>query len=155
MKAQKIISIIGIFAMIIVLASPVMAGDGRKDRGWFLQEKISAILENIDLSEAQKTKVDAIVDKHWSEAKTLHKSLGEKEEALAEAIHQAEYKEDAVRAAFQQVSSIKEKLVISRAKMFAALRGVLEPEQMGYFRGRIEAMKDFRRDRRPPKNHRH
>jgi len=123
MKAYKFMIITGIFAMILTLASPVLAGQGRHGKGCPPGGKISTILENLNLSETQKTKVDAIVERHRSEGKTLHKSLGEKKEVLFDAIHAVEFKEDAVRAAFQQVSSIKGKLVISRAKMFAELRG--------------------------------
>ena len=153
MKAYKVMIITGIFAMILTLASPVLAGHGRYGKGCPPGEKISAILKDFDLSETQKTKVDAIVERHRSERKTLYKSLGEKREVLFDAMHAPKFKEDAVRKAFKMVSSIKEKLVISRAKMFAELRGVLDPEQMGYLRGRIETMKGFRGPGRSPVNH--
>ncbi|MBN2467981.1 MAG: Spy/CpxP family protein refolding chaperone [Deltaproteobacteria bacterium] len=149
MKLTKLMIAVGIFVMMFTLVSAAIAGHGRHGEGGPPGERMKAILEGLDLSESQKAKVDVILERHRGAQKALRESLGHKREALHNMIHAAEFNENAVRSAFQQVSSIEEELMVSRAKFFAELRAVLTPEQMGYVKGKLDAMRDFH-DRKGP-----
>lgn len=153
MKAHKALIMMGIFVMVFTLVSAAFAGHGRHGewgphgegmKGFSHPgERMKAILEELDLSESQKTKVNVILEQHCTKQKALHESLRNKKEALHTMMDAAEFNEEALRSAFQEVSSIKEELMISRAKLFAELRAVLTPEQVGYVRGKLDAMRDF------------
>jgi len=145
MKLNKLLIIALSIAMIFGAASTILAKDARGPHSMDL----TGLIEDLDLSDEQKAQVEAIIEKYEDDKDSLVESLKEAREQLPEVIFSEEYNEAAVRQAAQQVSSIMEELAVLQAKMIAELRTVLSPEQIGYLKGRLEAMKDFRRHRRP------
>jgi len=145
MRLNKVLIIALTIAMIFGAASTILAKHARGPHAMDL----AGLIEDLDLSDEQKEQVEAIVERYEDDKDNLVESLKEAREQLQDVIFAEEYNETAVRQAAQQVSSIMEELAVLHAKMIAELRTVLSPEQIGYLKGRLEAMKDFRRHRRP------
>ena len=144
MRLNKVLIIALTIAMIFGAASTILAKHARGPHAMDL----AGLIEDLDLSDEQKEQVEAIVERYEDDKDNLVESLKEAREQLQDVIFAEEYNETAVRQAAQQVSSIMEELAVLHAKMIAELRTVLSPEQMGYLKGRMEAMKEFRRHRR-------
>ena len=101
------------------------------------------IINELDLTADQKKQVDAILAKNREERKSLIKDLMEARKQLKVVASEKEFNETAFRQAFQKVSSIKENMAVTRAKMIPELRVVLSPEQIGYLRGRMATKNDL------------
>ena len=145
MKLNKILIVTLAMTIVFGTASTILAKDGRGPHAMDMKR----LIQDLDLSDEQKEKVEAIVEKYEDDKDNLVEGMKEAREELHEVIFAEEYSEAAVRQAAQQVSAIMEELAVLHAKMIAELRTVLSPEQMGYLKGRLEAMKDLRRHRRP------
>ena len=144
MKLNKLLIIALAVTMVFGSASTILAKGGRGPHPMDL----TRFIEELDLSEEQKVQVEAIIDKYEDDKDSLVESLKEAREKVSEVIFAEEFNEAAVRAAIGEVSPIMEELVVLHAKIIAELRTVLTPEQIGYLKGRMEAMKEFRGHRR-------
>ena len=139
--------------MIFTTASAIMAKNFRHGNFGSRSMDLTTLVEELNLTETQKEQVEAIIARYRDGKESLVENLREAREQLSTMIFAEGFDEAAVRLSFQQVSSIMEELVVLKAKMIAELRTVLDPEQIGYLKGRIDARKDFRNLRRPPKKH--
>ena len=144
MKLNKLLIIALAVTMFFGSTSTILAKGGRGPHPMDL----TRFIEDLDLSEEQKVQVEAIIDKYEDDKDSLVESLKEAREKVSEVIFAEEFNEAAVRAAIGEVSPIMEELVVLHAKIIAELRTVLTPEQIGYLKGRMEAMKEFRGHRR-------
>ena len=144
MKLNKLLIIALAVTMFFGSTSTILAKGARGPHGMDL----TRFIEDLDLSEEQKVQVEAIIDKYEDDKDSLLESLKEAREKVSEVIFAEEFNEAAVRAAIGEVSPIMEELVVLHAKIIAELRTVLTPEQIGYLKGRMEAMKEFRGHRR-------
>lgn len=144
MKLNKLLIIALAVTMFFGSTSTILAKGGRGPHPMDL----TRFIEELDLSEEQKVQVEAIIDKYEDDKDSLVESLKEAREKVSEVIFAEEFNEAAVRAAIGEVSPIMEELVVLHAKIIAELRTVLTPEQIGYLKGRMEAMKEFRGHRR-------
>jgi len=144
MKLNRLLIITLTIAMIFGSASTILAKGGRGPHGMDMER----LIEDLDLSDEQKEQVEAIVERHKDDKDNLVEGMKEARDELQEVIFAEEFNEAAVRQASQQVSAIMEKLAVLHAKIIAELRTVLSSEQIGYLKGRMEAMKEFRGHRR-------
>ena len=144
MKLNKLLIIALAVTMFFGSTSTILAKGGRGPHPMDL----TRFIEELDLSEEQKVQVEAIIDKYEDDKDSLVESLKEAREKVSEVIFAEEFNEAAVRAAIGEVSPMMEELVVLHAKIIAELRTVLTPEQIGYLKGRMEAMKEFRGHRR-------
>lgn len=144
MKLNKLLIIALAVTMVFGASSTILARDGRGPNAMDMKR----LIEDLDLSDEQKEQVEAIVEKYEDDKDSLVEGMKEAREELQDVIFAEVYDESAVRQSAQQVSSVMEELAVLHAKMVAELRTVLSPEQMGYLKGRLEAMKELRRHRR-------
>lgn len=84
----------------------------------------------LDLADDQKSKIMEIIEKYQDQRQRTKNSLFDAKKTLADALHTEEFNEDAIRNAHRQISSIKEEMLVSRAKMMAEMKTVLTPEQI-------------------------
>ena len=153
MKFNKILTVVLTVTIIFIVASAAIAKNSGKRNFGPHSRDLTTLIEELNLSEDQKEQVEAIIARYQDEKESLVENLREAREQLSTMIFAEGFDEAAVRQAFQRVSSIMEELVVLKAKMIAELRTVLDPEQIGYLKGRIDARKDFRDLRRPPRKH--
>ena len=94
----------------------------------------------LDLSDDQELKIMEIIEKYQDQRQSTKNILFDARKTLADALQAEEFNEDAIRNAHRQVSSIREEMLVSRAKMMAEMKTVLTPEQ-------IELLKERRSQR--------
>jgi Spy/CpxP family protein refolding chaperone len=96
---------------------------------------------DLNLSDAQKEKVQAIITKYRDQredtADELHKTM---RETMFDAIFAEEFDEAKVRKAFQESSTTREEMVVQKAKMIAEIKTVLDPEQVELLKERKTQM---------------
>lgn len=154
MKFKKILTVVLTFTMIFTAASAIMAQNISQRRHFGPNAMdLTRLVEDLNLSESQKEAVEAIIARYKDGEKSLVEDLRKARQQLFSVIFAEEFNEDNVRQTFQQASSSMEELVVLKAKMIAELRTVLSPEQTGYLKGRMDALKNFR-DFRPPRMNR-
>ena len=97
----------------------------RTDRGY------RSLFNGIDLSSAQRARVDSIREKYRTEAKPLREQMLP---AMKEARTARQSGDSAkIRAARQSMSESRDKMVALRKQEIAEIRGVLTPEQQATF----------------------
>jgi len=146
MKSRKKIIVVGIVVtMVFAGAMAAMAGDfpcRHRKPGFgpgFLGLK--AVLE-LKLSESQQTQVLDIIGKYEDEMKNNKDTIREARKNFMTAMHTEVFDEGQVRAAFKELSSIREESIVSRGKMMSELKAVLTPEQMDLLKERRVQRKD-------------
>ena len=139
MKSKKTLVVGIVLAMVFGSALAAMAGDfsSRHRRhgfghGFF---GFKAMLE-LKLSGSQQTDVLTIIGKHENEMKNRLDSIQDARKNLMAAMHAEQFNESQLRAAFKEVSSIREESIVSRGKMLTELKAVLTPEQMALLKER-------------------
>jgi len=151
MKSKKILVVGIVVTMVFAGAFAAMAGDfpsRHRKPGFgpgfgpgFLGLK--AMLE-LKLSESQQTQVLDIIEKHENEMKNNRDSIREARKNFMTAMHAEVFDEGKLRTAFKQLSSIREKSIVSRGKMMSELKAVLTREQIAVLKDR----KDKRMERK-------
>jgi Spy/CpxP family protein refolding chaperone len=133
MKSTKMIAGGIVVTMILAGAMASMAGDFarhyRKPGFGHGARGLKAILE-LNLSESQQTQALDIIKSYEDEMAKNRDSVWEAKKSFRAAVHAEPFDEGRLRAAFQQLSSIREESIVSRGKMMAELKSVLTPEQM-------------------------
>ncbi|MCP4346476.1 MAG: Spy/CpxP family protein refolding chaperone [Desulfobacterales bacterium] len=135
MRAIKTLSMV--LVLVMVFSGMAIAGKGGDDSGRKRGMKhhrgfgmgLKALL-SLDLSDAQKTEVANILKKYQDDMKTAADKLAEAKNNMGDLIHADEFNEAEIRKAFQAASSIKEELVVLKAKIFSEIKPVLTPEQI-------------------------
>ena len=149
MKPSKTLTMVLVLVVMLVGAVATTAGvfpghHGRGPRGFRLPG-LKTFIE-LNLSDSQKSQVLNILEKYQRERQNTLDSLLEARKHLSTVTHAEEFNEDDVRKAYRKVSSIEEEVFVSRAKMMAELRAVLNPEQIELLREqraqRIQKMRD-------------
>lgn len=101
---------------------------------------------DLNLSDAQKEKVQAIITKYRDQrentADELYKTM---RETMFNAIFSEEFNEAKVRQAFQESSTTREEMVVQRAKMIAEIKTILDPEQVELLKERKTQLMEKRR----------
>ena len=127
--------------LVIVLAGAfaatagVFPGHHRRGGMGFRLMGLKTFIE-LNLSDSPKSHVLNILEKYQRERQDTLDSLLKTRKHLSTVIHAEGFNEGDVRRAYQQVSSIEEELFVSRAKIMAELRSVLNPEQIELLRER-------------------
>ncbi|GBC63689.1 hypothetical protein DENIS_4687 [Desulfonema ishimotonii] len=137
MKQNRALTILMALAMILAGTATAMAGHGRGHRGdmGFGGHGHGFIGKNfvraLDLSDEQKAAVGTILKANLDTIKTRMDAVMAARENMAGVIHGDSPTEEAVRAAFSQVASAREELVVLRFTMMNQIRtDVLTPEQI-------------------------
>jgi len=131
---MKKVRIFGVtFVLIMVYCSVVSAGYFKQRGGGSIPmqgPKLMRILEEIDLSDDQRTKVFNIIKKYRENNKEAMNKMHESRERLADTMQADEYNESSIRDAYKQVASNMEELTVSRAQMFSEIKPVLTHDQI-------------------------
>jgi Spy/CpxP family protein refolding chaperone len=138
MKPDKTLTVLLVLVIVLVGAVATIAGvfpgHHRGTKGFRLPGLRTFI--ELNLSDSQKSQVLNILEKYQRERQDTVDSLLEARKHLSTVIHAEEFNEDDVRKAHRKVSSIEEEVFVSRARMMAELRAVLNPEQIDLLRER-------------------
>jgi Spy/CpxP family protein refolding chaperone len=99
------------------------------------------MLEDLNLSDAQKEQVQAIITKYRDQrantADDHHKTM---RETMCNLIIDDQLDEGKVREAFRKSSADREEMVVQRVKMIAEIKTVLDPEQVELLKERKTQM---------------
>jgi Spy/CpxP family protein refolding chaperone len=148
MKSKKVLAVGIALTMVFAGALAARAGEfSSPHRRHGLGPRLFGLktMLELKLSDSQQTKVLNIIETYENVMKDKRDSLWEARKKLLTAMHADEFSEEQVRAAFKQVSSIREDCFVSKGKMMSELKAVLTPEQMALLKerktARIESMK--------------
>jgi len=139
MKPSKALTMVLVIVILSIGAFAATAGifPGHHRRGGmgFRVPGLKTFIE-LNLSDSQRARILSIIETYQRERQDTLDSLLEARKHLSTAVHAQEFNEDNVRKAYRQVSSMEEEAFVSRAKMMAELRAVLNPEQIELLRER-------------------
>lgn len=99
---------------------------------------LKTLLE-LNLTEDQKTRVLSIIGKYETGRDLAVNSLREARKNLRTALQASEFNEATeatIRAAYQQISKLREDQLVTRLKMMAELKSVLTSEQLDLLKAR-------------------
>jgi Spy/CpxP family protein refolding chaperone len=102
------------------------------------------MLKDLNLTQDQQTKVDAIMDQHKETLRALDEKTDASRKALHEAIHNDVFDEQKIREASKSMAANKEEMDVLRGTMFSEIRTVLTPEQAA----QLKEMKKVCQDQR-------
>jgi Spy/CpxP family protein refolding chaperone len=102
---------------------------------------LRAMLE-LKLSDSQQTDVLNIIGKYENEMMNARDSIREARKNFMAAMRAEVFNEEQLRAAFKQLSSIREESIVSRGKMLTELKAVLTPEQITLLKERKAQRKE-------------
>ncbi|HSM00419.1 MAG TPA: Spy/CpxP family protein refolding chaperone, partial [Candidatus Limnocylindria bacterium] len=92
-------------------------------------KRIDRMAKKLNLTEAQKEQVKAILASERDKAEPLRQQLAENRENLRKAIEAEPFKEATVRALAQSQNEARVELVVSRARAKSQIYALLTPEQ--------------------------
>ena len=99
------------------------------------------MLEDLNLSDAQKEQVEAIITKYRDQRENTvdehHKTM---RETMFSVIFDDQFDEGKVREAFRKSSADREEMVVQKVKMIAEIKTVLDPEQVELLKERKTQM---------------
>jgi len=87
-------------------------------------------LKALDLSSEQESTIIDIIDKYNDHRQNSKDDLDDAQRSLREALQAEEMDEGAIRVAFHGVSTIREEMLVMRAKMMSKIKTILTPEQI-------------------------
>jgi len=100
-----------------------------RHRGKDPGKRIDRMAKKLDLTEAQKEQVTAILTSEWDKAEPFRQQLAENRENLRKAIEADPFNEAAVRALAESQNETRVELVVSRARSKSQIFALLSPEQ--------------------------
>ncbi len=111
-----------------LIAVPEGGFSGRH-RGMGPGKRIDRMAKKLDLTEAQKKQVTAILASEREKAEPLRQQLADNRENLRKAIEAEPFDEATVRALAQSQNEARVELVVSRARAKSQIYALLTPEQ--------------------------
>jgi len=100
-----------------------------RHRGMDPGKRIDRMAKKLDLTEAQKEQVTAILASERDKVEPLRQQLAENRENLRKAIEAEPFNEATVRALAQSQNEARVELVVSRARAKSQIFALLSPEQ--------------------------
>ena len=91
------------------------------------------MLNRLNLSESQQTRVNEILTKHQEETEAIRARLHEARQQLHSAISTDQFNETGVRQAWQQLSPLLEEMMVLRATVMSSVKSVLTPDQLNQY----------------------
>ena len=105
---------------------------------------LGRMLDRLDLSAEQTTKVEAILDEARPGIESLREKLRDGRRAFAAAHPPETFDEAAIRAHAAEQAKLTTELAVQSAKARARVLGVLTPEQLAEFKAARERFEDYR-----------
>jgi len=142
----QIIIIVGVFTVNAMAFGRYPGAIGHTGSGLF---GLKTLLE-LNLTEDQKTKILGIIGKYESDRDLALNSLREARKNLRTALQASEFNEATIRAAYQQISKLREDRLVTRLKMIGELKSVLTSEQLDLLKTRqAQRMDKFKGSKTP------
>jgi len=88
----------------------------------------------LNLSEAQQSKILSIIEKYENDRKNLKEDLREARRNLARVLETEQPDEGEIRKALRRAAPIREELLMMRVNMMVELKTALTPEQLQLFK---------------------
>lgn len=143
MKSKKMIGIV-IAGIIVIAASLIFTGSllagrnfSRCISGFCMHRGMQRgmmgmnMLMGLNLSDAQKDQVQAIIMEHRDQMENTMAELRQTmRETMFNAIFAEEFDEGKIRDAFRETAPAREEMIVQRAKMIAKIKTILDPEQV-------------------------
>ncbi|MCX7823913.1 MAG: Spy/CpxP family protein refolding chaperone [Syntrophobacterales bacterium] len=117
------------FFMCLALTK-LVAGSELKEHNSKLPKYLSC-LQSLQLDDKQRSEIMEIYDSHKSQVNNLRVEIGEKTGALKKAIESGD--EHIVRKAFQEVSKLRENMLILKLSILKDVKNVLSDDQKNQF----------------------
>jgi Spy/CpxP family protein refolding chaperone len=133
MQKRKIL--FATFVIIIISACSIAAEargfgpDSRRHGPWIGFRGMRVFLE-LKLSEAQQSKMLEIMDKYREKREGMHDRMRKARAQIWKVMSSEKIDEPALRDALRKSSSVREDLVVLRARMKTELKTILTPEQL-------------------------
>lgn len=108
-------------------------------RGGRMERGDKALFNGVNLSSAQKAKVDSIRSKYRSESKTLREQMAPEMKDARAARQSGDSAK--IQAARQSMSASREKMTNLRQQEMSEIRGVLDPSQQTTFDKNVDQLK--------------
>jgi Spy/CpxP family protein refolding chaperone len=133
MKPSKFLTLTLAIVIIFAGAVPAIAGAfdrmGHRDWGGPGIAGLKTFLE-LNLTDAQRSQLLNILDKYQTERKNVAHDSFKARRNLFKALHAEPFNETNVRAAFEQLSSVREDSFVLKARMLSEMKAVLTPDQI-------------------------
>ena len=105
---------------------------------------LGRMLDRLDLSDEQTSKVEAILDEARPGIESLREKLRDGRQAFAAAHPPESFDEAAIRAHAAEQAKLTTELAVQSARARARVLGVLTPEQLAEFKAARERFEDYR-----------
>jgi protein CpxP len=132
MKGAQVLTTITILALSVTMALAVQAGpfgSGPRGHGPGGFQGLLA-LGQLDLSAPQRQAVSDIFNKYADDRVQAREGVQVARQRMAALMTADAFDEAAIRQGFQGTSAAMEEAVVLRARMFAEIKGVLDPDQL-------------------------
>ncbi len=118
-------TVVAVAGFTIYNAQAVERGGPGRVRGPILQR----VAQRLNLTDAQKTQIKAVLKADQASLKNLFTRLHEARKGLREAIHADKSSEASVRAASAKVAAVEADLAVERLKLHGKISPILTDEQ--------------------------
>jgi Spy/CpxP family protein refolding chaperone len=159
MKSKKMIGLViaGIVVIIgtLILTATLLATGGNfskclsgfgMHRGMHGGMRGMNMFMDLNLSDAQKDQVQAIITKYQDQIENMgDEPCQTMRETMFNEIFAEEFNEEKVREAFRESSEAREDMVVQKAKMIAEINTILDPEQVELLKERKTQIMENRR----------
>jgi Spy/CpxP family protein refolding chaperone len=125
----QIIIIVGAFT---VNAMAFGHASGHMGSGLF---GLKTLLE-LNLTDDQRAKILSIIGKYETDRDLTRNSLRDARKGLRTALQASEFNEATIRAAYQQISKLREDQLVTRLKMMGELKSLLTQDQLDLLKAR-------------------
>ena len=119
------LAIAGLLTFGSTIAGTPPMGHGHAGHG----EPMMHLLSQLDLSEAQKTQVQGILDDEHTRMAPLMEGSMQAHRTLEQAIHAPTFDENAIRTAATQAGIAEGDLAVEKGRLASRIRAVLTPDQ--------------------------
>ena len=150
MKSKKMIGLviagIVVIAGTLILTGTLLATGGNFSKclsGFGMHRGMMGMnmFKDLNLSDAQKDQVQAIITKYRDQRENTADELRQTmRETMFNAIFVDEFNEENVRQAFRKSSEAREDMVVQKAKMIVEIKTILDPEQVELLKERKTQM---------------
>jgi len=138
---------IAIAAVLVMVAAAVPAlGQGWGEgygHGEHHGRMMDRVMERLELTEEQRAEAEALMTERHDEMKADIDQMRKAREALAEAIHAAEFDETAIRDAAAVVATLEADLAVERGLANQEFRNILTPDQQAKLDEMHKMMREF------------
>lgn len=100
------------------------------------------LLEELDLTDQQKSTIEDIMTSYRDVTSDLRNSIREARENFFDLGLEEEFNEDNIRRAFQSVAAAEEELAVTMARIYSEIKEVLTSEQLELLKEIIAARKE-------------